>query len=328
MTERILFITATRIGDAVLSTGVLGALHDRFPEARFTIAAGPAAAPLFAEMPRLDRLIVLRKGPLARHWWRLWLQTVTTPWSLIVDFRRSAMRYLLFSRRRLVIGPDRPGVHKLVQAAAMLGLEDAPPRPRLWLGQQHMRDAARLIPSGAPVLALGPTANWPGKQWPAERFVALTEMLTGPGGMMPGARVAVFAGPDERATAEQVIARIPADRLIDLAGTVDLLTAYACLSRCRLYVGNDSGLMHLAAASGVPTLGLFGPSKDEHYAPWGPHCAVARTPESFDEILAQPGYDRFSGKSYIATLSIDAVADAAVALLGRTHEKRAAAGVA
>jgi ADP-heptose:LPS heptosyltransferase len=64
------------------------------------------------------------------------------------------------------------------------------------------------------------------------------------------------------------------NRFIDLAGRVDLLTAFACLKHARLFIGNDSGTMHLAAAAGVPTIGLFGPSDERLYAPWG------RTPRS------------------------------------------------
>jgi len=65
---RILFVTATRIGDAVLSTGLLSHLIARFPEARLTVAAGPAAAPLFAAVPGLERLITVHKRRWAAHW--------------------------------------------------------------------------------------------------------------------------------------------------------------------------------------------------------------------------------------------------------------------
>ena len=58
----ILFITATRIGDAVLSSGLIKRLADEIPNARFTVVAGPAAAPLFAEVPNLDRVIVFAKA--------------------------------------------------------------------------------------------------------------------------------------------------------------------------------------------------------------------------------------------------------------------------
>ena len=67
----ILFITGTRIGDAVLSSGLLKRLHDEIPNARFTIVAGPVAAPLFAEVPNLERVIVLTKAANDAHWFKL-----------------------------------------------------------------------------------------------------------------------------------------------------------------------------------------------------------------------------------------------------------------
>lgn len=75
---------------------------------------------------------------------------------------------------------------------------------------------------------------------------------------------------------------------IDLAGTLTLPEAAACLARSALYVGNDSGLMHLAAATGVPTLGLFGPTPAAEYAPAGRRAAavVARGPTMTDLPVA------------------------------------------
>ncbi len=59
------------------------------------------------------------------------------------------------------------------------------------------------------------------------------------------------------------------------------------LKRCRLMVANDSAMMHLAAASGIPTIGLFGPTKDQHYRPWGENGFVVRTPDSADPLMAR-----------------------------------------
>lgn len=108
-----------------------------------------------------------------------------------------------------------------------------------------------------------------------------------PGAPLAGARVAVFGAPHERAEAEPLLSAVGNDDLIDLVGNEHLLTSYAILKRAALYVGNDSGVMHMAAAAGAPTLGLFGPSPDVHYAPWGRMTAVVRTPESHEELMAR-----------------------------------------
>jgi ADP-heptose:LPS heptosyltransferase len=310
---RVLFIGPTRIGDAVLSSGVLAWMLARWPEARLTVAAGPTAAPLYAEVPRLDEVIVLDKRQ-GGHWRRLWLKTVGRYWTAIADTRRSAVTWLVPAGRRYVMGYQRAAMHKVVQASAMVGAK-APLSPRVWMAARHWHAALELIPDGALVLALAPTANWGGKQWPAERFVALAERLCARGGLLADARIAVFAGPGERPAAEPVLAAIPPARRIDLAGSLDLLTAAACLGRAALFVGNDSGLMHLSAATGVPTLGLFGPSREEHYGPWGARARAVRTDLSYDAILAKPGYDYMRHDTHMETLSVDKAFAAARALI-------------
>jgi ADP-heptose:LPS heptosyltransferase len=313
---QILFIGPTRIGDAVLSSGVLDWMLARWPEARLTVAAGPAAAPFYAEIPRLGEIIVLEKQALGGHWRKLWQRTVGRYWRAIADTRRSAVTWLVPAGRRFIMGYQRSGMHKVVQASAMVRAP-SPLAPRVWLGPRQRQAADALIPAGPPVLALAPTANWGGKQWPAERFVALAEALTGADGPLAAARIAVFAGPGERAAALPVLESVPARRRIDLAEKLDLLTAAACLGHADLFVGNDSGLMHLAAAMGVPTLGLFGPSREEHYGPWGPRALAVRTELSYDAILAKPGYDYTRHDTHMDTLSVDKVLAAALDLIAR-----------
>lgn len=289
---RILFVTSTRIGDAVLSSGLLAHLVERYPAARLTIACGPAAAPLFEAVPNLETIISLEKRRRSAHWLALWSRCAGKYWHLVVDLRRTGLAYLLPTFRRRLLGPGEPGLHKVRQYARALDLDEAP--PRIWTTNEHEARARELIPDGAPVLGLGPTANWPGKEWRAERFAELAKRLTGKGGILPGARLAVFSAPDERTRALQSLASVRENRRIDLAGKLDLLTAHACLARCDFFIGNDSGLMHLAAAAGAPTLGLFGPSRPEHYAPWGPRTAFVRTAQSYEEIVGAPGYDHLT----------------------------------
>ena len=176
--------------------------------------------------------------------------------------------------------------------------------PTLWLDAAAELEARKLIPAETPILALGPTANWRAKTWRPENFAALIERLTATDGILPGARVAVFGRDDERPMALRLIGDIPQERCIDLVGKLDLLTAYACLARCGFYVGNDSGLMHLAAASGVPTLGLFGPTQESLYAPWGTHTGIVRTKVPYAEIFPDE-FDHRTSDSLMDSLTVD-----------------------
>lgn len=314
---RILFVTSTRIGDAVLSAGLLDHLLATYPGARVTVACGPLPAPLFAAVPGLERLLPMPKQKRGGHWLKLWRQTVTTPWSLVVDLRASALAWLLPTRRRLVFRPSHDPVHRVRQIAALVGRADDPPAPRLWASAEDAARAAVLVPGGRPVLAVGPTANWGGKQWPAERFIEAIARLTAADGILPGAAVAVVAAPNERPAAEPVLASLPADRRIDLIGAGSLAVIGAALGRCAFYLGNDSGLMHMAAAAGTPTLGLFGPSRDELFAPWSPRAAWVRTPRGFWDIVNDPAFNHRSSATWMEGLEVDAVVEAATALWRR-----------
>jgi heptosyltransferase III len=317
----ILFVTATRIGDAVLSTGLLTYLIERHPHARLTIAAGPVAAPLFEAVPGLERVFVMEKRRWSLHWLPFYGVVATRRWDLVVDLRGSALAWLLRAGGRKVMAKGDAGEHRVRQLARLFDL-DPPPNPHLWTAPHHERMASALISPGSPVLAIGPAANWPAKQWRAERFAELVARLTGPGAPLPGSRVAVLAAPHERPAAEPVLAALPHGRCIDLVGRADLLTAAAVLRRCAMFIGNDTGLMHIAAASGTPTLGLFGPSPAAQYAPWGPLTAWVRSADP-TEAMFGPGFDHRTTGTLMDGLSVDA-AEAAASRLWRSVESVAA----
>lgn len=307
---RVLFITSTRIGDAVLSTGVIDHLMRAHPDARFTIAVGRVAEGVFRRMPALDRLIPIEKKRFGLHWFGLWSQVAFRRWDLVVDLRGSAIAWLLLAKRRAVMrGGRRPG-HRLLHIAQTLGISPAP-RPVAWFGPAEAAKAESLLPPGGPVLALGPTANWVRKVWPPDRFLTLARLLTGPGGALEGARIAVLGGPgaQERDMAAPVLAGLPS--AIDLVGTLDLPEAAAVLARCALFVGNDSGLMHLSAATGTPTVGLFGPTPASEYAPVGARALA---------VLAKGP----PGAAPMGALPATRVAEQAKALLARAEREVAA----
>jgi ADP-heptose:LPS heptosyltransferase len=319
----ILFVTGNRIGDSVLSSGVLAQLIDQHPGASVTIACGALAAPLFADVPGLDRILILVKKRRHGHWVDLWSKTAFRRWDVVVDLRGAIFAWTVPAKRRMVARAEKRREHRVAELGRMLGLA-APPAPRLWISPHRLHRAESLLGSGPPVLAIAPAANWGGKQWPADRFAEIARRLTSESGILPGARIAVLAAASERDTATPVLAAVPKDRVIDLVGAPDLLDVFAILTRSAFFLGNDSGLMHLAAAAGIPTLGLFGPSPEWRYGPWGERTAIARTPESYDEHMASPAYDYKSQATMMGNLSVETVADAARELWRRA---RPAAGL-
>jgi len=310
---KILFITSTRLGDGVLSTGALSFFIRKYPAAEITVACGPLVAGIFEQAPGVKRVIALQKQPYALHWRKLWLETVGTRWDIVIDLRNSLMSRIIPAKKRYIWNRQDERKHKVEQIAAVIGASP-PPDPVLWFNNDTLKKAQALVPAGAPVLAVGPAANWPAKTWPAENFIELIGRLTAAESILPQARVAVFAAPGEEETAYKVLNAIPAERRIDVIAKASPPVAAAALQRCQLYIGNDSGLMHCAAAAGVPTLGLFGPSWPHLYRPWGEHCAFVSTPENFGQLISYPGYNPRTAPCLMGSLTGTAAYAAAVQL--------------
>jgi len=311
---RILFITSNRLGDAVLSTGLLARLLADRPGARVTVVCGPVSVGLFQGVPGLERVIALPKRRYSLHWWEMWRRCVLTLWDVVVDLRNAPLSYALPAKRHIHLGrAGKLDVHRVAALGTLLGLQETPPAPHLWTLPEHEAEADAFIPAGGPVLALGPTANWLGKTWPAERFAELALRLTAQDGLLPGARILVIAHASERVLAQPVLDALPVDRTINLVGEMQVLSVFASLKRAALYIGNDSGLMHVAAVSGTPTLGLFGPSREKHYAPWGEKCRFVRGEKSYDEVFPKD-YDYRAVQCLMGDLTVDQ-AEAAARIL-------------
>ncbi len=315
---RILFITSTRIGDAVLSTGLLDHLIRTHPQAKFIIACGPVAAPLFEAAPNVEKIIVMKKKKRSMHWIDLWKECGFTWWHRVIDLRNGPITYLFPTLRGSHLLKDDKTQHRVELFSNLLKLE-TPNGPVLWSNATHDAEAVRLLPDGDPIIAVGPTANWRGKTWRAENFLELATRLTGEEGILPGAKIALFGHISERDQAASLIANIPEHQKIDLIGEYSLPVVFACLKRCHFYVGNDSGLMHMACAAKIPTLGLFGPTQEKLYAPWGENCATARTAIPFLDLFGD-NFDHKTTDSLMDSLSVD-MAYTAATELWRKHGK-------
>jgi len=275
---RVLFVSSNRIGDCVISSGLIREIGRQLPGARITVACGRPPAPLFRSAPGVERVIIVDKKTFAGHWLELWKQAAGIRWDLVVDLRGSALAWLLRAGRRVIYHDGwETGGSKVEVVSRGMGAVAAL-APELFIDDQARREAAAVIDpqleaAPGPILALAPIAHQPGKSWPADRWGALVERLKGEP-RFDGWRFMLVGGPGDHAPAAPALAAA-GRRGVDCVGRSDILASAAAISRAALFVGNDSGLMHLAAAAGRPTLGLFGPTEWWLYGPWGPKTRTA-----------------------------------------------------
>jgi lipopolysaccharide export system permease protein len=306
--RRLLFIAPSPLGDALLTTGVLRHFMDVDRPDQVHVACGAVSAPIFSALT--PHVTVIKKQSYARHWWHLWQNYVPLNWHRVVDMRGSAFPYTLRARHRhrFVKPKGFETQHKVKQIAASFGLNPLSLTLGPWYGPQHQAEVAPYL-GDTPLLCLAPFATWLGKEWPLDRFRELALRLTD--GPLKGATVVVMGAPNETERVHDVLVGWPEDRpLLNLVGRVSLPALFVMLQNARLAVCNDSGLMHLAAAAGVPTVGLFGPSPDQLYAPWGPNGHVMRTQEPYDDLINK-AHAGVSG-SLLSSISVDQVYDGIV----------------
>ncbi len=131
-----------------------------------------------------------------------------------------------------------------------------------WLSRQGWRREVSLV-------ALHPGAGSESKRWPLNRFISLARHLI----HSHERRVLIIEGPAEEGLADRMVQDLPKDKLI-LARFISLDILASVIAKADAFVGNDSGIAHLAAALGVPSVVLFGPTQPRHWAPLGPHVKI------------------------------------------------------
>jgi ADP-heptose:LPS heptosyltransferase len=314
----VLFIAPGDVSEAVLASGILKKLHDEAPNPRFTIVASRAVAPLFADMPKVEQLVVSDRRHSGRRWLGLLGPLRARRWALVVDLQGGVIAGRLRPKGKPLrrLNDDEP-THKLIEAARLMRLEDEPPAPYVFVGDAAEKRAAAFTAGDGPILAVAPAAGWIGKAWPAERFAEVVRRLLASDGPLPNGRLMLLGDKTDARQVDPVRAAAAKDLVIDLVGRADLVTSFAALKRARLYIGNDTGYSQLAATAGAPTLALFGPSDDRIWRPWGEKVRVVRGARTFEE-LRKIDHALSAQVRHMIDLSAESVMAAAEALLEET----------
>lgn len=291
--RRILLRVPNWVGDAVMALPVLPGLKAFFPEADITVVAVPRVAPLFEANPQVSEIALYPSGP--DKWRLLWgwrgqfdlgvalPNSLESAFGLWLAGAKARVGYNTDGRRPFLSaalnGPQElKGLHTVFYFLGILQafgeLSHFAP-PHLYLTTAEVEEAQSLLhsrsPGGrGPWVALSPGAAYgPAKRWPAARFAAVGAKLR----EELDARVVLLGGPEDQPTAAQVKRHLNGTCL-DLAGRTTLRQALAILSRMELLITNDSGLMHAAAALGVPVVAVFGSTDPRATGPFTDKATV------------------------------------------------------
>ena len=295
----ILLIPYMWIGDFVRCHSVVRVLRERWPDRPVDVLSTTLCAPLTDYMPGVRKAVVVDlprrrlaiglQFELAR---RLRHERYGTALVMSRTWKSALAPYLagiperigFFGEGRFVLINDirwgERALPRMVDQCGALALPaGAPLRPEWPLPElvvpkaeaEAWRARRGLTADARPIVTMSPGAVGKGKKWPAAHYAALARALTA-----EGADVWVLGGPNETPLAAE-IAAAGGPRVHDLTGN-DLRDAVIALTFADAAVTNDSGLMHISAALGAPTIGIFGPTSPRHWAPLNPVAAILEAP--------------------------------------------------
>ena len=337
--QRLLVRATNWLGDAVMMAPALAALRQRFPDARISLLAKPAVGELFKGHPAIDEIIWYRSpGPHA-GWGGKWSLSRTLSqarFDLAILFQNAFEAALITALagipnrygyvtdgRRLLLThpvPRAKGLHRRHQVAYYLellhplGVAVEATAPVLYTtADEDAAAMARLndlqIDTERPIIGLNPGSSYgSAKRWLPQRFAEVADRLIA----SSGGHVLIFGGPGEWALGEAIAERISSPNVSVLSGRTSVRQLMALIKRCKLFVTNDCGPMHIAAAFDVPLVAVFGPTDPVTTAPFGSGHELVRHPVDCSPcLLRECPIDHRCMRG----LSVDIVSQAALRLL-------------
>ncbi len=266
-----------------MTTAAVRSIREAFPQAEITMLAYPWVADIFRGCPHVDHIFIYDKKPGGKHHglkglWHLAKELRREYFDMAILLQNAFEAAVIAKLARIPVraGYKRDGRSLLLTHGVKidtairkkhqvfyyqgiltgLGLKTGPDELFLQLPEDVNIWAADFLSKNTegPVVGLNPGAAYgPAKRWPAEKYADLAVILA----QELGATMLVFGTDADKEAAKEIASGVP-DRVVDLCGTTTLSQAMALIGQCDAFVTNDSGLMHVAAATKTPLVAIFG----------------------------------------------------------------------
>ena len=283
--KRILLVKLGAVGDCVHTLYALGALRARFPQSVIGWAVEDKAYQVVSWHPHLDRVHILTKN----EGWARWIKDANDisgfGYDVAIDFSnlfksgfvtcRSGVKTrigfdkyregnFLFTNKRIK-SSNQHMIERYLELLEPFGISSLSETVAIYVPQKAKEYIDKFfnekLPAGTPVVVLNPHATWLNKLYSIDGYAYIADKL-----ISSGHRVVLAWGGEKELAVVKRLAAMMKNKVI-LAPPTDLKQLYYLMSKCDIYLGNDTGPMHMAAASGIGVVGIFGPTNPDRVGP-------------------------------------------------------------
>ncbi len=295
---KILVISSNLIGDTILSTGVIKYFINKNPEAKFTFVIGPSAKSIFKNFKSVENIITISKKKYNMHWLDIISNCYGKKWDIIIDFRSSLLSYFLKHKKKFIF-KKISYLNHVKQLSNYFGFDCSD----LFIetNKEEEEIVTKNLSNDFKYFVIFPGGNWEPKIWSIKNYNSLLVKILSKNINIKF--ILVGSKSEEEVYFNEITKNIHTNNIINLFGKSLTQTA-AYMKKSNLFIGNDSGLSHMASATKLKSIVLFGPTNDNIYGPFMEDSQVIRTNESYDYFKS---INIDETKSYMNSISVDKV---------------------
>ena len=295
---KILVISSNLIGDTILSTGVIKYFNKQNPNAKFTFIIGPSAKPIFKNFESAEKIITITKKKYNMHWLQILIRCIGKKWDIIIDFRSSLISYFLNHKKKYIFKKNLNTNH-IHQLNSYFKFDCSDLFIETSLEEEQV--VIKKTSQNYKYFIIFPGGNWKPKIWDVKKYNSLLKKI-----LLNNKNIKfilVGSKEEENIYYDEITKNIDNNNIINIFGETLTQTA-AYMKKSELLIGNDSGLSHLASASKLKSIVLFGPTNDKVYGPINNNSHVIRTDESYEYFK---GKNINKTKSYMESISVEKI---------------------
>jgi len=274
MIKKILFVSLSNIGDAVMTLPTLIYLKKMYPSAKFDLICDARSVEIFQSFPSINKIYIRDKKGGIYYQFRFIRKIRQTNYDLAVDLKTDFLLWFLRAKRK-IRKMNNKSLHSVEKHFISIcsNLKKIPD-PKIYIPTKLQNNIKKVFPSNkgkTVALALGANSNH--KVWPTENYVCLLKLLK-----LKFANIILIGSKNEMDKA-QLFKKLYTKKVFDFCGKLTLLETASIIKKSDFFIGNDSGLGHIASAVNTQNFIIFGDGDPDRYRPWGNKSSWYQNPE-------------------------------------------------